>query len=270
MPFSDYELSVEDSQPAELYEFSYQGGTLRFTSADRDIEFASNNYRAIAIDHSPVTETSDIAKASITITAPPDFEVAQLFEVAPPDDVVGLVIRRLQIVSGDTEAIWLGRILSARWPKSQSELRGESIYTQMNQLGLRRIYSKNCPHVLYSTRCGASQSAFEVDTSIDTQVGRVITSSTFGTFPDGYFAGGKIIWESTPGYTQKRGIKLHVGDDIVVTHPFPEIPNGAAITIAPGCDHTLNHCGPKFANEPNYGGMPGMKLKNPFGQSSVF
>lgn len=270
MAFDDFELSVEDSAPVELYEFSYQGGTLRFTSADRDIEFASNLYRRTALERSPVTETGDISKATLTLTGPPDFEPAELFNPFPPDDVVGLVVRRLQPADGSAEAIWLGRVLTARWPKNQTELRCESVYTQMNQLGLRRIYSKNCPHVLYSARCGASQIAFEVVTTIDTQTGRVLSSSTFDTFVDGYFAGGKVTWESSPGYVQKRGIKLHTGTEVVITHPFPDIPNGAEVKIYPGCDHTRNHCGPKFANEPNYGGMPGMKQKNPFGQSSIY
>jgi uncharacterized phage protein (TIGR02218 family) len=123
--------------------------------------------------------------------------------------------------------------------------------------------------VLYGARCQASEIAFREIITIDSQVGRTISAADFALFPDGYFAGGKVTWERSPGYFVRRGIKLHVSDEIVITHPIPELPAGSVLTVLPGCDHTLNHCGPKFANEENYGGFA-MKEKNPFGQSSVF
>ena len=268
MPYNDFEMSVEDSSPVELYEFSYQGGTLRFTSADRDVIFASNLYRFAQLSRTKIDESGDIAKAHLTITAPPDFEVAELFGVAPPDDVVGLVLRRLQPEANAAPAIWLGRVLSARWPKNQSELRCESVFTQMKIPGLRRIYSKNCPHVLYGPRCKVSEIAFAEEITLDVQTGRTLVSSGFDVFPDGYFSGGKISWESSPGYFVKRGIKTHVGDTVTISHPMAGIAPGTVFTALPGCNHTLSHCGPKFDNVPNHGGMPYMKTRNPFNASS--
>lgn len=270
MAFDDYEISVESSRPVELYEFSYQGGNLRFTSADRDITYNSVLWRAAAIERTKIDETSDISKAALTLTGPPDWEVAALFDPSPPDDVIGLVLYRLQLTDGTAEAIWLGRALSGRWPKDQSEVRCESIYTLMNQPGLRRIYSKNCPHLLYGARCGVSELLFQEDVTIDTESGRVIVSSAFATKPDGYYSGGKLIWEKSPGYFVRRGIKQHDGNEIIISHTILDIPNGAVVTVLPGCDHTQNHCEPKFANGVNFGGFPGMTRKNPFGSSSVF
>src|ERR1041384_319859 len=174
MAFDDYEMSVESSNAAELYEFSYQGGTLRYTSADHPITFDSHIYPPVAIQHTPVKEVADIAKASLTITAPPDFPVAELFRVAPPDDVVGLVVRRLQIDDGTAEAFWLGRVLSSRWPPDQCELRCESIYTSMRMPGLRRIYSKNCPHVLYGLKCAVVEASFQQSITVSGVSGRTI------------------------------------------------------------------------------------------------
>lgn len=270
MAYDDYENSLESSSPVELYEFSYQGGTLRFTSADRDIEFASNTYRHAPLSRSKIDESSDIARASLVVTAPPDFEVSELFSVAPPDDVVGLVVRRYQPSDSSAVVIWLGRVLAVRWPKDQSELRCESVFTQMRIPGLRRIYSKNCPHLLYGARCRASEIVFEEEITIDVQTGRQLVSAGFDAFPDGYFSGGKIAWEKTPGFFVRRGIKIHAGDTVVMSHPIEGIDPGTVISAWPGCDHTLNDCVGKFNNLPNHGGFPHMKQKNPFGQSSVF
>lgn len=270
MAFDDYEISVEGSRPVELYEFSYQGGNLRFTSADRDITFNSVLWRRSAISRTKIDESGDISKASLTLTGPPDWEVAALFDPSPPDDVVGLALYRLQLTDNTAEVEWLGRALSARWPKDQSEVRCESVFTLMTQPGLRRIYSKNCPHLLYGSRCQASELIFQESVTIDTQTGRTIISSDFATKPDGYYAGGKAIWEKTPGYFVRRGIRQHDSNEIIISHPMTDLPNGAVLTVLPGCDHTQNHCQPKFANGANFGGFPGMKKKNPFGQSSVF
>lgn len=270
MAFDDYELSVESGNAAELYEFTYQGGTFRFTSADNPITYESHIYPPIAIQHTPVKEVADIAKSSLTITAPPDFPVAELFRVSPPDDVVGLVVRRLQIDDGTAEAFWLGRVLSARWPTDQSELRCESIYSSMRMPGLRRIYSKNCPHVLYGLKCGVPESSFQETIAVASSSARTITSPDFATFADGYFSGGKLRWESSPGYYVRRGIKIHDGDTITVTHPIPELEGGELLTVLPGCNHTMQHCNDKFSNILNYGGFPYMTERNPFGASSVF
>lgn len=271
MAFADDETSVQDSRPVELYEFSYQGGNLRYTSADRDIDYNSVLWRASPLSRSKINESSDITKASLTITGAPEWEVAELFDPAPPDDVVGLKLYRMQRRSGEFEVAWIGRVVGASWPKDQSSLRCESIYTLMTQPGLRRIYSKNCPHLLYGARCQASELVFQQIITLDTQEGRNLISADFATKPDGYYAGGKIVWEKQPGYFVRRGIRQHAGDTVIITHAMTGVPNGAILTALPGCNHTQEHCEPKFANGVNYGGFPGMKKKNPFdGSSSVF
>jgi uncharacterized phage protein (TIGR02218 family) len=264
MAFNDYETSVESSVPVELFEFSYQGGTIRATSADRNITYLSHIYQGLALQRSPIKETVDIAKATLNITAPADFSVAELFNPAPPDDVVGLVVRRLQYTDNSAEAFWFGRVMSAGWQKGYSQLRCESIFTSMKQLGLRRIYSKNCPHVLYGARCRASEATFQQAISVEGVAGRSIQSAGFDAFDDGWFSGGKIVWESSPGYYVRRGIKIHTGDEVFVTHPIPGLTPGTVITVLPGCNHTIAHCGPKFSNNLNYGGMPYMDGQNAF------
>lgn len=275
MSFEEYEVSVQSSRPIELYDFSYQGGHLRYTSADRNIEFEGNTWLAAPLERSKIEDTGEIAKAAMTIDGPDVFEVAELFSVAPPDDVVGFALRRLQFddPSGQAPAIWLGRVLTASWPPNRSQLRCESLLSSLKQVGLRRVYGKNCPHILYGSRCKVSMVAFEVNATVTSQIGRSIVSSAFDAAVDGYFAGGMLVWQKSPGYYVRRGIKSHVGDTVQITHPMPGLTGGVVIQAYPGCDHTFDGaggCGPRYDNQDNYGGFPFSKQKNPFGQASVF
>lgn len=270
MAFDTYESA--GGRPVEFYEFTYQGITLRYTSADRDITVGAVTYTATVISRSNFTDTNDIAKATLTLTCQPHFAVSELFNAEPPDDVVGLVLKRYQNDDPDQEikAIWLGRVVNCAWPTNQSTLRCESIYTSLKVPGLRRPYSKNCTYVVYGDECQLSILAFTTTHTIDSQVGNLVNGSIFATQPDGWWAGGRIYWESSPGFIVKRGIKNHVGSQIEITHTMPGLNPGATVTIVPGCDHTFATCGAKFSNSINFGGAPNMQEKNPFGSANVF
>src|SRR5690606_41566748 len=57
-------------------------------------------------------------KNDLTLSVPYNFPVALLFRVAPPSDVVNLIVREIhRSDSIDNEAIvkWRGRVLNARW-----------------------------------------------------------------------------------------------------------------------------------------------------------
>lgn len=272
MTFEAYEDTVQGSRPVELYDFTYQGIHLRYTSADRDITIAGITYTAAPISRSAITDTTDIAKATLTLSCAPHFDVSELFSVAPPDDVVGLVVTRFQKDDPDVEMhpFWLGRVVNCAWPTGQSTLRCESVYTALKQPGLRRPYSKNCPYVVYGADCQANILTFQQSIVITNQVGNVINAATLGSHPDGWWAGGRAYWESSPGFFVKRGVKNHVGTQVELTHPMAGIPGGATVVFAPGCDHSFFTCGGKFSNAINYGGAPNMQQKNPFGQSNVF
>ena len=43
-----------------------------------------------------------------------------------------------------------------------------------------------------------------------------------------------------------------------------------AVTLYPGCDHTLTTCDTAFSNSLNYGGFPAIPQKNPWAGDPVF
>lgn len=274
MAFADYEESTEDGVPVELYQFGYQGGTFRFTTADHDVEFNSSTFtQQPGLSRGTIDDTGEIAKSSLRITAPEDFIVSRLFEVYPPSDVVDLMVYRAHTADlTDAATIWLGRVLAVTWSVGSSELQCESVFTRLKQPGLRRVYSRNCPHQLYGTACRAQETLFQEVVTLNgiESAGFDLTAVAFGTKPDGYYSGGKLSIETSPGVVERRGIRLHVGDTITLTHPITGLLSTDSVTIAPGCARTQPVCTGTFNNLVNFGGFKYMPAKNPFGQNSVF
>ena len=148
MPFATYETSIDSGEPVELYVFAYQGGTFYHTSASEDFDLAGVIYTSVpGLSRSQIDDTGEISKSSLTLTAPEDYIISALFEVYPPSDVVELTVYRLHRADPtDIKTMWLGRVLNCTWSVGYSTLMCESMQTRLKQPGLRRIYSKNCPH----------------------------------------------------------------------------------------------------------------------------
>lgn len=269
MSFDSLETSLSSSQPVELYDFTYQGLHLYFTSTDIDKTVAGIAYKASHLQRSKLTDSGDISKSTLNIVAEEDFAVSGLFEEFPPDDVVGLVLSRMQS-DGTIETFWLGRVVNVAWPSNTSTLRCESIFSTLKQPGLRRPYGRNCPYTLYDEDCQLHIADFQSTLAVTSQTGNILTIADAALQADGFFAGGRVYWEASPGFFVKRGIVNHTADQIEITHQMPGISGGANVVIAPGCAKDFLTCDEKFANAINFGGDPNMQQKNPFGQSNVF
>jgi uncharacterized phage protein (TIGR02218 family) len=272
--FNALEESVESSAPLELYLFEYQGGALRYTTDADDVTHDGAVWAQVpGLARSAIEDTGDIAKSSLTLTAPENFPPALLFEVYPPSDVLELTVYRLQRgAPADAKTIWIGRVLNAWWSIGHATLTCQSLFTRLKQPGLRRIYSKNCPHLLYGAECAADPAAFAATVTLEATAagGFELLATGLAARPDGYYSGGRVSYDAGAGLVHVRGIREHAANRIVITHPIPGIPGGAVLSVLPGCDRTVTTCQAKFANLRNYGGFPYMRDKNPFGSSSVY
>lgn len=272
MTFQTYEQAVQSGAPIELYEFEVGPTIYRYTSAPDDFVYLTKNFSAVQIVRGDVEESGELPKDALTVTVPRDAAIADEFRVAPPSDVVLLSIYRMHYddPDGERKLFWTGRVLNCEWKGASADLTCESIYTALKRPGLRRLYQRQCPHVLYGTACGLLLTAWKLTTTLDTVSGTSLTAANFGLQADGYFAGGMIEWESEPGRYERRGIKSHIGTTITLTHPIVGIEAGASVDYWPGCDHSLTTCHSKFANRANYGGFPYVPKKNPFTGTNVY
>ncbi|OED39011.1 hypothetical protein AB833_17385 [Chromatiales bacterium (ex Bugula neritina AB1)] len=269
MSYASRETSTADSSPVELYEFRRGGDTWRYTSGAQDIHHATNLYSAVPIQRSNIEQASEMGKTGLRITCARDLAFAQAFIATPPAEITLLTLYRQHRGDNQTLAIWMGRVLNAEWRSAEVELNCEPAYTSLQRVGLRRLYQRNCPHVLYGTACGVSAVVFRVAATVASIAGNRLSVPTAADYGAGYFAGGYATWAAN-GITEKRMITEHGSDAITLSAAPPGLNPGDGITLYPGCDRTLKRCQEKFSNSANFGGFAFIPAQNPFGGSPIY
>lgn len=269
MSIAARETSVDAASPIELYEFRRGAGVWRYTSAPDDIDYDTFTFLAVPLVRSGIEQTNEAGRAGLRVTLPRDTDVVQPFVATPPSEVTLLTVYRQHRQDVETAVVWMGRVLNAEWRGSEVELNCEPVYTSLQRTGLRRLYQRNCPHVLYGGACGASPITHRVQGTVSGVSGAAITVPSAAGFATGNFAGGYATWQAG-GLTEKRMIVAHAGDLVTLSAVPPGLSAGAAVMLYPGCDHTLVTCEAKFANSANFGGFPFIPTKNPFGGSPIY
>jgi len=271
MTYDARERSREDGRPVELYTFARGTTVWRFTSADRDQVVGGDTYLAHVIQRNSIEQGSEMNRSALKLTVPRDFPIAELYRIAPPGDVVAVTLRRFHAGDGELATLWVGRVVNIAWSAdaSQATITNEPIYTSLRRNGLRRIYGRMCPHVLYGPACRASPAAFGVAGTVTTLGPASATAAEWGALPIGHFDGGYLEWPEGGGI-ERRFIVAHTGGTLTLDRRAPGLAAGAVATAFPGCEHTLAVCHDKFANSNNYGGQPFIPQKNPFGGDPIY
>lgn len=273
MSYDSVETSAQGGSPVELYEFEVNGVTYRYTSGRESYNWNTKDYEPVVMERGELSDTGELPKNDLEIHVPRDFPVAEFFRVSPPTNVVTARLIEVHRSDGVQEGIvkWVGRILSVNWQGVEAVLYCENDYTSLKRPGLRRSYSRQCPHVLYgAVGCRLNADDFAETATLTAVSGTELQATEFDAQPDGFFDGGYVEWERSPGIFDRRAIRSHVGAVITVTHSFSDLPVGAVVKAFPGCDHTFATCQSKFANTDNFGGFPNIPKQNPFGQNNVF
>lgn len=273
MAYDSIERSAADGRPTELYRFTRRAVLAwNYTSADRDLTFDGLVYAAQPIQRGNIEQGPEALRSGLRLTVRRDFPVAALFMVAPPSDPINLVLR--QIHYGDNEAItiWQGVITGVGFSAGQADIELEPLSGAMRRAGLRRNYQRTCPYALYSVECGADPQALRLDGTANAIAALTISVAAAAARENGYFAGGFLEWRVVPGEDvwERRFITAHVGGDVTIDMPPVGLAIGAQVRLYPGCDHSLSACAAKFGNALNYGGMPFIPTKNPFGSDPIY
>lgn len=268
--FGERELSVQDGSKLELWDFTVYGTHYRYTTNNSSYVFDAQTYTATPLSHTEFEETDKIERNNLTMYCPLDFPILDFYETSPPSDVIRLAIYEVHRGVEDASLAWVGRILNGKRTSTGGELYGENIMTSLKRQGPRRTYAVPCPHVLYGAACKANELDFVVAAPVDAVSGLVVQSASFAVLGDDRLAGGVLEWEPTPGKVERRSIKAHVGDTVIMLNRIPGLALGAIVKVLPGCKHTLQDCDEYFGNSLNHGGFPFTQEQNPMGSNPVF
>lgn len=267
MTYDASEQSVQAGAPVEIYEFARNAKVWRFTSAAEDLVVESENYSAELLRRSAIETTTEQARNALTIETRRNFEIADLFRISPPTDVISVTVRRYHRGDGELAVIWKGRVLNAEWSGAMATLRCEPVSVSLGRIGLQRLCQTSCPHVLYGPGCLVDETLHQINTTVDAISGSVITLAALLDRP---YGGGWVQKVDADGNFERRFIRSFSGLALTLSRPFADLSVSDAVTAFPGCDHTMTTCDSTYDNILNYGGTPFIPRQNPFGGDPIF
>lgn len=269
MTFAEREESRYGGQPVTLYHFRYGTATQAFyayTDAEQVEIFDGVPHAPIPIKRSSIQATGSLDKNALTITTPINSELADLFRIYPPSQMVVLTIRQRHFGDEDALLAWTGRILSVERRDSEAIFTCEPINSSMRRTGLRRHYQYGCPHVLYSPQCRADQGKATITSSVlaipyANQI--ELAPGWNGAIAVEKYNGGLFGWDTDIGPELRTIMRIMEGRVIVLNGPVRELEVGQGVRIALGCNHQTSDCTNLHNNILNYGGQPFIPLSNP-------
>lgn len=276
MTYSALELSTESGRPVELYQFNYTGNFWYYTSADTALTLNGTTYKSMPMIRTEVPSNVNTNDSGIKINLPRDAAFVDIFRVSPPSEPVIFTVYSQHYLDSEFQVIAKGRVLNCEWlGDSEVQLVCESIFTSLQRNGLRRRVTAQCVFNLYGDDCGVLASTWKVETVLTSFSGLNLTVNSESGKPVNWYAGGKVTWlNAIGGNLERRMIRSSTNLGVMTLSSIPiGLVAGQAITVYPGCSHTLedaNGCVPKFNNAARYGGTPFMPTKKPFSGSSLY
>lgn len=274
MTFDSRETSAD--QGAKVYTYTWVRGSrfYRFVAADQDMVLDFQAYVGSGVlSHSDIEQGGDPVRSPVSVRVPQDHPVAAMYLSTPPVDRIVLTIEQFHVgEESDRRPVWQGRVSGCKFDPSArlATLSHDPTYTSLRRTGLRRVYQRPCPWVLYGARCRVNADAFALDFTALEVSPNSVTAPAIGALPDGWFTGGILVWEIESGVFERRFVRSHVGNTIVLTAPLVGFPAGRIARLLPGCNRSAETCDGKFDNIPNFGGMLYLPGKNPFGGNPIY
>lgn len=260
MTFWTDEKSVQDSQPVEIIDFACGSTHWRQCSGPLAVIYGGQTYSPQpGLRVAGFEDTGNWLRSNLEIETEWGNPLVALYPGTPPDAIVTVAIYRIQ--GANSSSWWSGYVADIR--RKSGRKATIACVASLAALGTGSLAlrcGRACQVPLYSSLCGVVQATYEVAGVVDGFSGLDVTSTTFATEADGYWVGGPI---TINGYG--RIVLNHVGDTVTISQAIPGLAAGQALTVGPGCDHTVATCQSRFDNLLNYKGYPYLPTaKNPF------
>lgn len=247
----------------ELYAFEGTSGSFRLTPHEFDVEIGGQRYERCPLERSALALGAEAAKSALELKLPPDHAlVRHLLQATLTGEATAV---RLRIARRDawgdawwlSGTRWMGRVLGVEVADDSARIRCESAQVSLKRIGLRRLYSRACSHVLYSAACGATPILATAE--VIRSEGRQVELASLPPEVAGMLAGG---WLQTPAGARHMIVE-ETAFTVELLYPVP-LATGIGVTLTAGCDHSMSTCHSRFGNLANYGGFPFIPSKNPF------
>jgi uncharacterized phage protein (TIGR02218 family) len=262
-PSQDY-IDKEEAttrKPVELYKIWTDTTYWYYTNGDVAVTYSGVEYvpTAISRDSTSYDSTMDVTTINVkfaVITNPVIQFVAQ-----NPITTAWIEISRLFRDQDPLEkgVIFIGQIKTVSFKGTYGEASCVGFEHFLRSIIPLWRYSTTCNHTLFDVNCKKVKASYKVTATVlvdETQT--IITSATFATMSDGYFARGLMEFEG-----EYRTMVSHVGDTVTLNYRMLNLEDNDTVSVSPGCDGIIETCRDKFDNILNFLGMPFIPVENP-------
>lgn len=237
------ELSAEDGEPILLATFALGEKLWRFVRGDADYVHKGATYVATPGGMEPTRfrDSSEVQKSNVTLTVDRAFPIAELWRVSPPAGIVAVILVEVHEGEEDDAISWMGHVSNVGWVgEARAEITLAPGALAMRTNGLRRLWQKNCPHVLYGPSCKLSRVGPPVVAELAAVDDGELEAVAFAGDFD--LAGGRIEWvelvegedpEEPEEVTHSARILTHAGEAITLATGAPSLAVGGAVTVYP-------------------------------------
>lgn len=265
MTYELIETSLDSGKPIRLYKFSRGVTSWGYCTADRDITHLGVKYRSTAVSDNTIRQSGEATADTFEVTLPAAADIAQMYRGVGPSKAIDITVYDMHY--GDTEAIisYIGSIYAVKFPaQDRSKIICNTDSISLKLLGLRYTWGRNCNYTVFERGCEVNRDLYKVEALVQSMDGLTISSATFATLDDDWFAGGYVEWQQGVGNFETRGIVSHTGSVLELLGGTEGILLGSTVAVYPGCNGTLSICSGKFSNSDNFGGNPHQPGKSPF------
>ncbi|MCY4430595.1 MAG: phage BR0599 family protein [Rhodospirillales bacterium] len=284
MTYDRFEQSAYDSVPTSLYLFTYgplSQHVFAYTDGPIPVEHGGIKYSPEAVGRGDLVLRGEFQSTPLELRIAPSSGLANYFREQQFEQDVRLVIRSFHESDPDrdTVVVWTGRVVSTGRVDTHVELSCESVISGFDGGGAGRRYQRACHWPLYGAGSPACNAIRRVRAEVGVlRIGTnavVIPAGSLGGIDREKYIGGYASWNSV-GITYNRTIVRisqdpDTGGDTLL---FQGLVHGVSLStrlrLFAGCNHLEEDCRDLHDNIVNFGGQPGIPLKNPISRVHRF
>jgi uncharacterized phage protein (TIGR02218 family) len=263
MTFASDEMSVQDSQPIELYKFNVPGvaANYYYTNARKGATYLGNDYAPVAaLQRSPIEIPTIDDPQDLVIDLPCNDAFIQSYALQVPSQGIHATLYRWQTLSAAALQLWSGEVASFSNKGRTTQVRVTSLLGKLAGLSIpNRYFGRQCQNVFADEGCTLDAGDWGDSTTVSSHTGKtvVVGALTAGAT----YRLGRIL-RQTDG--EWRWIVAASGTTLTIDYPFRALSNGDTVQVIRGCDRFVRTCRDQYSNVANFRGHPNVPDRDIF------
>jgi hypothetical protein len=256
MIYEDFEYSVDDGAPIELYSFECGVPELNFyyTTGYETVSHAGRTFIPAHVSRGPIDEVSAIsAPQSVSIDVALNTDLARWYGIAHAPPTLEVRIWRGHDGSGEFRKMFWG--VSERFTV-RNEMLSVSVKPFVQSLLHRKMatnrYAHQCQHTLFDNRCKVPRAAHTWETTVTA----ISDDGLYVTVANQFVGNDELRIGDIKVNGEERVILGNQDNVIKVRYPFTIIDVGMAAELSRGCNKLKQTCKNVYNNFHNFGGFP--------------